>query len=72
LPSIERHFFPVKVFTSLSHADSSFVGESDISCLKLYHTYVLLVHPAQGHMLDMYQRSDQGWTSNELGWSVAT
>ncbi len=44
----------------------------DVSCLKLYCTYILLACPAQGQTLGMYWRSDQGQNPKELRWSVAT
>ncbi len=46
--------------------------ENYVSCLKLYHMYIPLVCPTQGQMLNVYQRSDRGWTSKELRWSAAT
>jgi hypothetical protein len=72
LHSIERLFFHVKIFNSLSHADSLFTGASDPNRLTLYRTYVLLARPAEVQLLDVYQRSDQGWISKELMWSVTT
>jgi hypothetical protein len=39
----ETIFLPIWFFSSLSHADSSFVGVSDVSRLERYRTNVLLV-----------------------------
>jgi hypothetical protein len=38
----ETIFLPIWFYSSLSHADSSFLGASDISRLERYHTNVLL------------------------------
>jgi hypothetical protein len=40
----ETIFLPIWFFSLLSHADSSFVGASEVSCLERYHTNVLLAH----------------------------
>ncbi len=39
----ETIFLPIWFFPSLSHADSSFVGASDVSRLERYRTNILLV-----------------------------
>ena len=51
------HFYPIKVFSSLSHDDSSFVGASDVSQFSVLYGYVLFGAPDQGQTLDVY-RSD--------------
>ncbi len=51
-------FYPIKVFSSLSHDDSSFVGASDVSQFSVPYKYVLYGAPGYGQTLDVYQRSD--------------
>ncbi len=51
-------FYPIKVFSSLSHDDSSFVGASDVSQISVPYEYVLCGVPGQGQTLDVYQRPD--------------
>ncbi len=57
-----RDYFFHKGFSSLSHADFSFVGVSDVRHYKCtvftFKCTVLMVHPAKGQMLDLYQRPD--------------
>ncbi len=57
-------FYPIKVFSSSSHADSSFVGASDISQISVPYKYVLWACPAYGQTLDVHQRPDD---SSNLG-----
>ncbi len=51
------HFYPVKVYSSLSHDDSSFVGASDVSQFSVQYEYILVGAPDQDQTLDVY-RSD--------------
>ncbi len=66
-------FYPIKVFSLLSHDDSSFVGASDVSQISLLYDCMLWARPAKGQMLDVYQRPDY-WVRpwHILRWRLTT